>query len=233
MIVLAIDTSGPSCAVCLLRGGDGDGSTAMLAERAERIGRAQAERLVPMVEEALQSAHIAFAGLGRIAVATGPGSFTGIRVGVAAARGLALALGIDSVGIGSLEALAAEARHAIPQAPVVAVLAGPRGDVFAYAADANGATRLQPSLLDPAELARLVAGWGRSPLALIGSAAPVVADHLGRGGLDARIVREAEAPEAGWIARLALAETAIGPPRPLYLRPPDAKPQMGRAVARV
>jgi tRNA threonylcarbamoyladenosine biosynthesis protein TsaB len=241
MILLAIDTSGPNCAVCLARRAQG-GGVALLAERQERIGRGHAERLVPMVEEALADARLGFEDLERIAVAIGPGSFTGVRVGVAAARGLALALGIDALGVGSLEALAAEAVAATAAALVVAALAGPRGDVFAYAQDAAAppgyegsghGIHLAPALVGPDALAWTIAGWRRQPVALIGSAARPLTEFLLRQGLDARLVREADAPEVAWVARLALAGAGQSPPRPLYLRPPDAQPQTGRAVARV
>jgi tRNA threonylcarbamoyladenosine biosynthesis protein TsaB len=242
MILLAIDTSGPNCAVCLARRAQGGGVT-FLAERQERIGRGHAERLVPMVEEALADTRLGFEDLERIAVAIGPGSFTGVRVGVAAARGLALALGIEAVGVGSLEALAAEAAAATGAALVVAALVGPRGDVFAYAdaaaappghrQDSGQGIHLAPALVGPDVLARTVAGWRRQPVALIGSAARPLTESLLRQGVDTRLVREADAPEVAWIARLALAGAGQSPPRPLYLRPPDAQPQTGRAVARV
>jgi tRNA threonylcarbamoyladenosine biosynthesis protein TsaB len=232
MICLAIDTSGPNCAVWLGRATADDGELATLAEQVERIGRGHAERLMPMVEEALRSAGLAFADLDRIAVATGPGSFTGVRVGVAAARGLALALGIPALGIDSLETLAAEARQAVAAATVIAALPAPRGEVFAFAADTDGATRLKPSLVDPAELARSLGTRPGGLLALIGSGSASIAGHLVPSRSDIQIIREADAPEVGWIGRLALAGAGLSPPRPLYLRPPDAKPQTARAVAR-
>ena len=104
MLLLAIDTAGPDCGVALarLRGGDAE----ILVSASERIGRGHAERLMPMIEAALDAAQVTFAELTRIAVTTGPGSFTGVRIGIAAARGLALALDIPAVGVGSLEALA-------------------------------------------------------------------------------------------------------------------------------
>ena len=102
MLLLAIDTAGPDCAVALAR--SGAGGAEILVRASERIGRGHAERLMPMIEAALRrSASVDFADLDRIAVTTGPGSFTGVRVGIAAARGLALALDIPAVGVGSLD----------------------------------------------------------------------------------------------------------------------------------
>src|SRR6266404_2143129 len=104
MLLLAIDTAGPDCAVALARSGADGGK--ILVRTSERIGRGRAERLMPMIESALAEAGADFADLDRVAVTTGPGSFTGVRVGIAAARGLALALDIPAVGVRSLDALA-------------------------------------------------------------------------------------------------------------------------------
>ncbi len=232
MICLAIETSGPNCGVCICRGADDDaGGSAILAEQTERIGRGHAERLLPMVEDILRAAQHSFGDIDRIAVATGPGSFTGVRVGVAAARGLALALGITAVGVGSMQALAAEALHATAAATVVAALTGPRGEFFAFAAEADGATRFEPTLIPFAGLQQFLAG-SRRPVAVIGSAAAAIG-VFGGSSPDIQIVRETEAPAVEWIARLGLADAGTSPPVPLYLRPADAKPQAGKTIARV
>jgi tRNA threonylcarbamoyladenosine biosynthesis protein TsaB len=122
MIVLAIDTTLDACSVAITRDGD------VLAARSERMSKGQAERLAPMAQEAIKAAGIAFKQLDRIAVTTGPGSFTGVRVGLSFARALALALDKPCVGVSTLEALAlgeAEAglRAAIVETPGAAYVA--------------------------------------------------------------------------------------------------------------
>jgi tRNA threonylcarbamoyladenosine biosynthesis protein TsaB len=99
-IVLALDTTLDACSVAIVRG------DAVLANLSERMQRGQAERLAPMVREAAALAGVAFSELDRVAVTTGPGSFTGVRVGLSFARALALALSKPSVGVSTLEALA-------------------------------------------------------------------------------------------------------------------------------
>src|SRR4051812_18694458 len=120
MLVLAIDTAGPDCAVALARF-DAD-RIEILARGAESIGRGHAERLLPIIESVLSQAGCSFHDLDRVAVTVGPGSFTGVRVGIAAARGLALALNIPAVGVGTLDALALPILHAESIGTVVAVL---------------------------------------------------------------------------------------------------------------
>lgn len=102
MIVLAIDSALDACSVALVR----DGIT--LAHISERMNRGQAERLAPMVREAAQQAGVAFDQIDRVAVTTGPGSFTGVRVGLSFARALALSLGKPCIGVSTLQALALE-----------------------------------------------------------------------------------------------------------------------------
>ena len=113
MIVLAIDTAGTGCFAAVYD----DSTDTLLASAGADIGRGHAELLMGFIDQALAKSGKVLADIGRIAVTVGPGSFTGIRVGVAAARGFALALGVPAVGVTTLSAIAEAARAANPDAP--------------------------------------------------------------------------------------------------------------------
>ncbi|HRP09936.1 MAG TPA: tRNA (adenosine(37)-N6)-threonylcarbamoyltransferase complex dimerization subunit type 1 TsaB [Terricaulis sp.] len=137
MLVLAIDTSLDACSVALVRG------DAVLAELSEPMQRGQAERLAPMAQEVIAAAGVSFAQLDRIAVTTGPGSFTGVRVGLSFARALALALGKPCVGVSTLEALAL----AEGQAGLRAALIETPGAAY-FALYQDGAARVTPQNIE-------------------------------------------------------------------------------------
>lgn len=196
MIVLALDTCLNACSVAVTDGGR------VLAHRREAMARGHQERLAPMAEAAMADAGLAMAAIQRIGVTVGPGSFTGLRVGIAFAKGLGSALGVPVVGVGSLEALAAEA-----DSPAAGAIDARRDQVYLQLPGG------EPEVL-PIETAhaRLEA---QPPLTLVGSGAPLLARPGDRTltpeGCDARIV-----------ARIA-ASRDPAPVTPLYLRAPDAK----------
>ncbi|WP_439525892.1 tRNA (adenosine(37)-N6)-threonylcarbamoyltransferase complex dimerization subunit type 1 TsaB [Roseovarius mucosus] len=150
-LILAFDTSAAHCAAALLRG------DRVLSARAVEMGRGQAERLMPLLQEVLDQAGVTWSDLNRIGVGIGPGNFTGIRISVAAARGLALSLGIPTVGISTLDAIRAQAGAGTPCVPA------PRD--MAYVQTRNAAPELvalasvaDPVLPpDPVRLAELIA----------------------------------------------------------------------------
>ncbi len=110
-LILAFDTSAAHCAAALLRGNQ------VSVARTEVMGRGQAERLMPLLQEILDQAGITWSDLDRIGVGVGPGNFTGIRISVATARGLALSLGIPTIGISTLDAIRAQGRAGTPCVP--------------------------------------------------------------------------------------------------------------------
>ncbi|MFN3317502.1 MAG: tRNA (adenosine(37)-N6)-threonylcarbamoyltransferase complex dimerization subunit type 1 TsaB [Allorhizobium sp.] len=214
MIVLAIDTAGVDCAAAVFDSGSGE----LLGRVSETIGRGHAERLMAMIDEALFEANLSLTDIGRIGVTVGPGSFTGIRVGVAAARGLALALGVECVGVSTLEVLAQTTSET--DKPVLAAINAHRDEVYAQGFQA-GVPVGEPLLLELDDyLARaVVAGT-----VLVGSASSLAADRDAETGPDHYPIEI--------VARISATAKAQGKPKPLYLRGPDAKPQTGFAVSR-
>jgi len=210
MIVLAIDTCLFACSVAVV---DGE---RVLARRVEPMSRGHQERLAPLVQEAMGESGLRFDQLDRIGVTVGPGSFTGLRVGLAFAKGLGSALSIPVVGVGSLEALAEPERG-----DVLAVLDAKRGQVYLQAFS-DGAPVSAPDALPIEIAAARVAEF--APDILIGTGAALLANL--RPG--ARVV-EADTTDPVAVARLAAARTPV-PPRPLYLRAPDAKLPGGKSL---
>jgi tRNA threonylcarbamoyladenosine biosynthesis protein TsaB len=227
MFLLAIDTAGPDCAVALARSGPGGGE--IVVRTSERIGRGHAELLMPMIEALLEGAGVGFPDLDRIAVTTGPGSFTGVRVGIAAARGLALALDIPAVGVNSLEALALPISQRKSAGTMMAALDAKRGEIYALARDlASGHTLIDATALRVEDIAHRLQQAPR-PFFITGSGASIVADALGN--RDVIIVGMTESPEIEDVATLGLTSENVAPPTPLYLRGSDAKPQGDKVVA--
>ena len=221
MFLLAFDTAGPDCAVAVAR--QGEESPEILAKAGERIGRGHAERLMPMIEAVLHEAGIAFRDVGRVAVTTGPGSFTGVRIGVAAARGLALALEIPAIGVGSLTALGIPVARSHSAGTLVAALDARRGEIYARVEDlSSGIVLREASAVSPDDLA-VELGKAERPLLLAGSGAPLLGDLLP--ATETRLFGAAESPDIADVAALAFLAAVGPPPSPFYARGADAKPQ--------
>jgi tRNA threonylcarbamoyladenosine biosynthesis protein TsaB len=204
--LLVIDTG---LAVCQAAVFDGEHQLAALAEP---MARGHQERLAPMVRDVMATAGVSFAELDRIGVTVGPGSFTGVRVGLAFAKGLSVALERPCVGVGTLAALSASLAGGDRRA---AVIDAGRGQIYVQLFE--GAAELTAPDILPLETAaaRLLE---LSPVdCLIGPQASRLATAL-----PATETVDLTAPSPAAIAGMALTAAAI-PPRPLYLRPPDAK----------
>lgn len=219
MIVLGIDTALAACSAALTRDGD------VLARRLDPMTRGHAERLFPMLAEVCAEAGVALKAVDRVAVTVGPGSFTGTRVGLAAARGIALAAGCSAVGVTTLRAVAAGAER--PAGLLAVLFDARRGGVYGQVFDKAGEALTAPFAAPLEELAERAAGAGHEelPLFLIGTGAEagLGALHGRRGGV--AMARGYPLPDAGIVARLgATFDPAEAPPAPLYLRPPDAVP---------
>lgn len=220
--LLAIESAGATCSVALAR--YGDGQARILAERALPPSRGQADRLIELIEVVLDQAGLRYTDLDVIVLDRGPGSFTGVRSGLAAARGLALATRLPLLPLSSLECLAGAAR-ARPGAIILAAIDARRGEVYAQAFDAQGSACGEPFAAPPANVAQALRGaWH-----LIGSGAPLVEAALPE---DAGAVVERAEPDASLVAQLGARKLTAGAQtvsgfevEPLYLRAPDARPQ--------
>jgi tRNA threonylcarbamoyladenosine biosynthesis protein TsaB len=217
-MLLAVDTALGACSVALL---DGEQIRAHIFEPMER---GHAERLAPMVDEAMKAANADFKSLTRLAVTTGPGTFTGQRVGLAFMRGLRLALHIPLIGVTTLEAIATAAM-AGTGAPRAAAIHDARREE-AYLLLKEGDAIILPPVVQPfAEAIARIKAFG--PCAVAGTGAAAACESLG----DGFALSPIRQPDALWVARLA--RTMPVPesvPGPLYLRAPDAKLPGGKAL---
>jgi len=209
--LLAIDTAADLCAACVLDTDAGERGRCVI-----ELGKGHAERLMAVIDEALAKAGATYADLGAVAVAVGPGSFTGVRVGVAAARGLALALSVPAVGVSTLEALARQAREETPGRPTLARIEAGRGQAYVAAFSAAGELTFGPAALALAAadgMIRAMEAEGGDTLLAVGKTADIA--------IYARCGAEKLASGA-----------ALAKPKPLYLRDADARPQEGFALPR-
>jgi tRNA threonylcarbamoyladenosine biosynthesis protein TsaB len=218
--ILGIDTALGACSAALLDGGH------VLAHEHENMARGHAEALAPMVARVMAKAGVAFSALDLLAVTTGPGTFTGQRVGLAFVRGLALALKRGAAGVTTLDAMAAEVLERERASWAVIVADAKRGEVYLGARSAQGATLIAPTLVAVEDAVALIAAKAPlfgSSVAVGGTAAEAIAPRLAAKGLSPNR-STVEQPDAVFVAGLAAAmPEPTGPPRPLYLRAPDAK----------
>lgn len=219
-MLLAIDTSASLCAAAVYDGEREVGRNVI------DIGKGHAEHLIGVIDAALADGAKSYADLTRIVVAIGPGSFTGIRVGVATARGLALALRIPAVGVSNLEAVAAQAGKELPGRIVMAAFASAQCLVQAAVYQPFAKIVHTPATMSASDALALAL---RHDAIVAGSASALLAamDHR------IAIASDAVTADVGIYARLGLLKDAVEKPKPLYLREPDAKPQASFVLPRV
>ncbi len=225
MKILALDTANSRCSAAVLVDG-GEGNVETLFARNEELSRGHAERLMGMIEEVLAEAGLSLDAMDRIAVTRGPGSFTGLRVGMSVARGLGLVLDVPVIGITTLAAIAEGARDG--KRAVAVALAARNEEVYAQSFSADGTPQGDPSVVILEDFAKSLS----EDTLLAGSAASRIAEQR-QDLADGALSGDAAAANIAAVARLALrASEPDGPPTPLYLRPPDAKPQTRFKIAR-
>jgi tRNA threonylcarbamoyladenosine biosynthesis protein TsaB len=211
-LILAIDTSfGPvGGALLTLSGG------VVASFEADNPAGTQAETLPPLVADMFVSAGASFQQLDRIAVTVGPGAFTGVRVGLAFAKGLRLATGAAILGVTTLECLAAQAARAAPGHAVGAAIDAKRGEIYVQAFDASVAPLTGAAAVATESAADMLRASLTSPFVLTGSGAGLL-------GIEARIVEAGRVDTKFLAQRMALADPVRYPATPAYLRAPDAK----------
>ncbi|HEU0095066.1 MAG TPA: tRNA (adenosine(37)-N6)-threonylcarbamoyltransferase complex dimerization subunit type 1 TsaB [Rhizomicrobium sp.] len=218
MKLLAVDTALGGCSVALL---DGD---KILTHIFEAMDRGHAERLAPMVDEAMKQAGVEFSALDRLAVTTGPGTFTGQRVGLAFMRGLRLALKKPLTGITTLEAIAAAAQHETGKQKAAVIHDARRGEAYLLLRDGDGVTQ-EPIVLPFLDAVERIRAFGSCAVAGTGA---IIATEILSPDFTLSAARQ---PDALWVAHLAWRLPAPDEaPGPLYLRAPDAKLPGGRSI---
>ncbi|WP_343313150.1 tRNA (adenosine(37)-N6)-threonylcarbamoyltransferase complex dimerization subunit type 1 TsaB [Brucella sp. BE17] len=224
MKILALDTAASWCAAAVL---DKEHDS-VLGAVSENIGKGHAEVLMDHIGRALAQAALSIRDIDRVAVNVGPGSFTGVRIGVSAARGFALALDCPAIGITAFEALAFETQDKTAGKPVTVFLDAHRGEIYAQGFDAGLHPLSQPLIFSRGEAeayARALSG----DTVLAGSAAASINEACGGGFALASLEPTARIDT---YARLGAKRASGDAPKPLYMRGPDAKPQVGFALPR-
>jgi tRNA threonylcarbamoyladenosine biosynthesis protein TsaB len=224
MLILAIDTALDACAAAVLDTEAGK----LIAQESQSMKRGHAEALMPLIGRVIAASGVAFADLDRIAVTTGPGSFTGLRVGLSAARGIALAADIPVVGVTTLAAYAAPIVSQNAEYPVVSAIDARHDHVYLQIVGGDGSALVRPCV---APMAEALNAWRFGAPCLVGNAAGILAERWPEHAVAPFKVDAQSAPDISWVGWLGAAvspNTALA--RPFYLRAPDAKPQAPSAA---
>ncbi len=224
MRILAMDTATSACSVALWCDGT------IIQHRLSAMTRGQAEALAPMVADVLDASDSVAADLDLLAVTIGPGAFTGLRIGLAMARAMALALKIPCLGLTTTEAIAAAVEDtAWPTGTLLVALDSKRSDMYVQTFSKPGQATAAPQAVEPENLAAWMAGAAR-PISVVGDATVQALTVLAEVGVEAFAVPASGVADAGVVAALAARRWSTGdhgdplaPVGPLYLRPPDAK----------
>ena len=226
MRVLAIDTALAATSAAVFDTSVGG----IIASESLAMTRGHAEALMPLVARVMEASGSSFGELDRFVVTTGPGSFTGLRVGIAAARGFGVAIGRPVIGVSTLSAYAAPYLGADETSPVIAAIDARHAHVYLQVFDAAGRTVVSPRIAPLAEAVRAAAA---AASCIVGSAAEAIAAGLPPGAPPPATLDPRGAPDIAWVAQIgAVIPETQAPPKPLYLRAPDAQPQNAAQLPR-
>ncbi len=221
MRILAMDTATSACSVALWCDGT------ITQHRLSAMTRGQAEALAPMVADVLDDSDNVAADLDLLAVTIGPGAFTGLRIGLAMARAMALALKIPCLGLTTTEVIAAAVEDtAWPVGTLLVALDSKRSDIYVQTFSKPGQAANAPQAVEPENLAGWLtdAAW---PISVVGDATAQALSVLAEAGVEAVAAPASGVADARVVAALAASRWSMGDPvppvGPLYLRPPDAK----------
>jgi len=224
MRILAMDTATSACSVALWCDG------ALLGRHHEAMSRGQAEALGPMINAVLDDAAVSADDLDLLAVTVGPGAFTGLRIGLATARGMALAANLPCLGLSTTEVVAAAVDDGDwPDGPLLVALESKRSDIYVQAFARPGRAICEPQAVEGENLGPWLATLDgpAGPVGIVGDASRRALAALQGSALEAFVVAAPGAADAAVMAALAAGRwrpgAALPPPTPLYLRPPDAK----------
>jgi tRNA threonylcarbamoyladenosine biosynthesis protein TsaB len=227
MLILAIDTALDASAAAVLDTEAGQ----LIAQESQAMKRGHAEALMPLIGRVIAASGTAFASLGRVAVTTGPGSFTGLRVGLSAARGIALAANIPVVGVTTLTAYAAPIVSQNAEHPVISVIDARHDQVYLQVVSGNGSALVRPRVA-PMKEALEACRFG-APY-VVGNAAGLLGERWPSQAVPPAGVDMQPAPDIAWVGWLGAAVSPnTAPARPFYLRAPDAKPPKERLAGDV
>lgn len=222
MLILAFDTALAACSAAIW---DSRENTVLACEH-QVLERGHAEALAPMVRRVLTESGRSIEDLDCLGVTTGPGTFAGVRIGIAMARGMSLAVGIPAIGVTTLQTVAG-ALKVSAGTKIASIFDARRGEFYAQCFDATHEPLTQPMLCRPDELPSFIGSIvGPGPVKIIGSGAKTAEPLLRAVGIGAEIAEASALPDAVVIARFAARNPGhddLEPPAPLYLRAPDAK----------
>ena len=227
MRILAIDTALGLCSAGVM-----DSATDMfIASESLLMDRGHAEALMPLIERVIAKVEGGFGSIDKIAVSVGPGSFTGLRVGLSAARGIALGLEVPAVGITTLTAFTVPLIDGDERSLIVSAIDARHGHMYAQIVSGAGQVFRPPQIY---AIEALIAAVKSRSVRVVGSGAAMLARALQMEGIHPEAVNQLDGPDLGWIARLGVsANPEFAPPTPVYLKAPDAHPQTNGRVSHV